>query len=65
MAIAAVHWMAGIALVCNIFYNYAMCVFTNPSNTLLADNAVRADGPILPIIPVMPGSGLYAKHAVS
>lgn len=40
VAVAAVHWVLGVILVCNIFYNYAMCVLTNPINTLMVDNEV-------------------------
>jgi hypothetical protein len=38
--VAAIHWVLGVLLVFNIYFNYAKCVFTSPGNTLSVENEV-------------------------
>eukprot|EP00192_Tetraselmis_astigmatica_P014215 CAMPEP_0117692336 /NCGR_PEP_ID=MMETSP0804-20121206/26273_1 /TAXON_ID=1074897 /ORGANISM="Tetraselmis astigmatica, Strain CCMP880" /LENGTH=303 /DNA_ID=CAMNT_0005505777 /DNA_START=199 /DNA_END=1110 /DNA_ORIENTATION=+ len=47
LVVAAVHWVLGLWLITNIFWNYALCVFTNPSNTLLVDNELLEQCPVV------------------
>mmetsp|Transcript_30520 Transcript_30520/g.78965 ORF Transcript_30520/g.78965 Transcript_30520/m.78965 type:complete len:342 (-) Transcript_30520:9-1034(-) len=47
MLVAAVHWVLGVALLFNIYFNYAKCVFTNPGNTLLVDNELLEEFPVV------------------
>lgn len=45
--VAAIHWVLGVLLVFNIYFNYAKCVFTSPGNTLSVENELLEQFPVV------------------